>query len=58
MDRLDAAPFVRGLGVLCRILALPYTLMAYSDLCFSVLKNGFCSKLIFKKVIRYFSARI
>lgn len=65
MDRLDAAPFVGGLGgfvggldVLCRILALPDTLMAFSVLCFSVLKNGFCSMLIFKEVICYFSARL
>lgn len=65
MDRLDAAPFVGGLGgfvggldVLCRISALPDTLMAFSVLCFSVLKNKFCSMLIFKEVICYFSARL
>lgn len=35
--------FVGGLDVLCRISALPDTLMAFSVLCFSVLKNEFCS---------------
>lgn len=58
MDRLDAALFVGGLRVLCRISALPDTLMAFSDLCVSVLMNEFCSMLIFKEVICYFSARI
>lgn len=49
MDRLDAALFVGGLRVLCRISALPDTLMAFSDLCVSVLMNEFCSMLIFKR---------
>lgn len=49
MDRLDAAPFVGGLHVLCRISALPDTLIAFSDLCVSVLMNEFCSMLIFKE---------
>lgn len=49
MDRLDAALFVGGLRVLCRISALPDTLIAFSDLCVSVLMNEFCSMLIFKE---------